>query len=142
MAELSNPPVRMHAYIDAHFQRNQYDSERFGEWRRRIEETFREIGDYISELDPTLNPVAEKTGERIEGQIEQLENRLLKAVEQKATTLRGHLEQIHAVLFPLEQPQERFATIVYYLNKFGPDFFDKLLSLLEQDPKRHQILHL
>ncbi len=141
-ADITSPALKMKDFIDHYFQKNQLDKQRFSTWRDTINKTFIEIRDYVNQVDPTLIPVAEKTGQRIENQVEQLETRLLQAVEQKEKTLLNHLEQIHASIFPLEQPQERFVSIVYYLNKFGPGFIGQLIDGLELDPTRHQILAL
>jgi len=141
-ADISHAPLKMKDFVDTYFAQNQMDTDRFKQWRSTIESTFSEITDYIKKVDPTLVPVAAKTGQRIEGQVEQLENRLLQAVEQKEQTLISHLEQIHTAIFPLEQPQERFVSVVYYLNKYGSDFVNRLIENLELDPKQHQILNL
>jgi bacillithiol biosynthesis cysteine-adding enzyme BshC len=140
--DLPNAALKMKDFIDRHFEQNQFDKDRFRKWREGIDQTFSEIMDYILNVDPTLKSVAEKTSERIGGQIDLLETRLLRAVEERERTLIGHLEQIHASVFPLEAPQERFVSIIYYLNKFGPDFLNRLMTKLESDPASHQIVSL
>ncbi len=141
-SDISHASLKMKEFVDSYFAHHQLDKDRFKQWRSSITAIFAEITDYIKKVDPTLVPVATKTEQRIEGQVEQLEHRLLQAIEQKEQTLLSHLEQIHASIFPLEQPQERFVSVVYYLNKFGADFVNKLIESLELDPKRHQILNL
>ena len=139
---LTDASPKMKDFIDRHFEQNRFDKDRFRKWRDNIDQIFSEISGYIVNVDPTLRSVAEKTGERVGSQIDHLETRLLRAVEEKENTLIGHLEQIHTSVFPLEQPQERFASIVYYLNKFGPDFLTRLMTQLQPDPANHQIVSL
>jgi len=141
-ADVTGAVMKMKEFVDDYFAKNQFDRTKFKKWRSEISGTFAQITDYITTVDATLVPVAEKTGQRIEGQIEQLESRLLNAVEQKEKTLLNHLEQIHTALYPLEHPQERFISIIYFLNKFGPGFLGQLMKGMNLEPKHHQILSL
>jgi uncharacterized protein YllA (UPF0747 family) len=80
--------------------------------------------------------------ERIKQTLENLENRLIKVKEQREGNLTNHLQQIHMAFFPDEAPQERFLSVIYFLNKFGPVFMDRLYSELELDNFDHQLLYL
>jgi bacillithiol biosynthesis cysteine-adding enzyme BshC len=98
-----------------------------------------DIKKYLANLDKTLLNTADKTAERIKQQLYQLEQKSLKAREQKEQVLFSQLTQIHAAFFPEGIPQERFASPIYYLNKFGDDFIDRLFQKLSAEIWDHQI---
>jgi len=39
-------------------------------------------------------------------------------------------------------PQERYLSPVYFLNKYGPDFFSGLTDRLDLDTSAHQVLDI
>ncbi|TFH02679.1 MAG: bacillithiol biosynthesis cysteine-adding enzyme BshC [Calditrichales bacterium] len=107
-----------------------------------LAENAKEIENYLKSLDPTLVDAADKTFGRIDQAVNNLESRVINAKKQKESQLTDHLAQIHAAFFPNEMPQERFLTIVYFLNKYGMDFMDQLFSNLEINQFEHQVFSL
>jgi len=93
-------------------------------------------------VDPTLENVFSKTSDKILGQADFLEQKTLKAIEQKNQIMVSQLQQIHSAFFPENSPQERYLTFVYFLNKYGSDIIKKLLASLKQDDFRHQIIEI
>ena len=100
------------------------------------------IESYLQSLDQTLVETGKKTIERMKQSLSNLDNRILKAKEQRDARLTNHLQQIHTSFFPQEMPQERFQSLVYYLNKFGPNFLETLFSNLDHNEFDHQFLYL
>jgi bacillithiol biosynthesis cysteine-adding enzyme BshC len=100
------------------------------------------IREYLHHLDPTLVTVGSKVLERIKNQIDFLQERIIKSGEQKENLLTSHLAQIHQAILPDQQPQERYISIIYFLNKFGPAVMEKIYSDLRIDSFRHQLLYL
>ncbi len=97
---------------------------------------------YIKAVDPTLVDMASKSLERMRQTISNLEGRLVKAQEQKHSQVTNHLKQLHASIYPNGIPQERFQSIIYFLNKFGPEILDRIVMELEINTFDHQLLYL
>ncbi len=97
---------------------------------------------YLQRLDPTLVAVGEKVFERIKGQLDFLQDKIIKSGEQKENLLAAHLAQIHQAILPEQQLQERYISILYFLNKFGPAVLEKIYADLQIDSFRHQLLYL
>jgi uncharacterized protein YllA (UPF0747 family) len=95
---------------------------------------------YLNALDPTLVDVGKKSMEKIQHIVLNLENRVLHAREQKDSVGSTHLQQVHTAFYPGEMPQERFLSLIYFLNKFGPEFTSFLLENLDPDQTGHQLL--
>jgi uncharacterized protein YllA (UPF0747 family) len=100
------------------------------------------IVSYLKTLDPTLLDAGKKSFERIKQTLDNLENRVIKVKEQRESQLTNHLQQIYTAFFPDEVPQERYLSVLYFLNKFGPGFIESLFSDLEFDNFDHQLLYL
>ncbi len=100
------------------------------------------ITDYLKSLDPTLIDGGKKTIERMAQTLSNFENRVLKARKDKEQLKTDHLDQIHTAVFPDDIPQERYLGIVYFLNKFGPDFINYLYKNLDPNIYDHQITYL
>ena len=100
------------------------------------------IESYLKTLDPTLLDAGKKSFERIKQTLDNLENRVIKVKEQRESQLTNHLQQIYTSFSPDEVPQERYISVIYFLNKFGPVFIESLFSDLEFDNFDHQLLYL
>jgi len=107
-----------------------------------LSEKSEDIRKYIQNLDPTLLGVSEKVFQRISDQIDLLQDKMIKAREQKESQLTSHLEQIHQAIFPDQQPQERYISIIYFLNKFGPGITGKISAGLQVETFQHQVVNL
>lgn len=114
----------------------------FISFNQLLESEATKIEEYLKSLDPTLIDAGVKSLERIKQTLNNLENRVGKAIEQKNGQLTNHLRQIHSSLYPNEIPQERYQSLIYYLNKFGPTFMDRLFSELDVNEFQHQLLYL
>jgi bacillithiol biosynthesis cysteine-adding enzyme BshC len=109
---------------------------------RLVMEKANEVRTYLGELDPTLVPVGDKVLERISDQLAVLQEKYIRIRGEKESLLTSHLEQIHRAIFPAEKLQERYISIVYFLNKFGPDLISKIYANLTIDSFQHQFLYL
>ena len=142
--DTENIVVRKTDFIHEYFQHHSADHEETP--LQQISALFKEkespIRDYLEKLDPTLVTVGEKVIERIQGQLDLLQDRVVYVREQKENLLVAHLNQIHQAIFPEQQPQERYISIIYFLNKFGPETMQKLYSGLQLDSVQHQLLYL
>lgn len=96
----------------------------------------------ISEIDPTLINTIQKTGQKINSNIEQVIHKLTNAIEQKEAVEINQVKRTLLHLFPENNFQERVINIIYLLIKYGPDFIHNLYEKLPVDSKEHYILNL
>ena len=131
-------------FIDNYFKKalNKMAENPFNKANSQIDKLLTQIKNYLLQLDATLGNTVDKSNERIRQQIEQLEQRSVKAKEQKEQLLLSHLKQIHSAFFPDGMPQERFVSPVYFLNKFGKDFMHSLFQSLSSENWNHQIVSI
>jgi bacillithiol biosynthesis cysteine-adding enzyme BshC len=107
-----------------------------------LEDESGEVESYLKTLDPTIVGVGNKSIERMKQTLSNLESRVIKVQEEKEKQLTNHLNQIHRSIFPDEMPQERFQSLIYFLNKFGPGIIDRFVTGLDSNRFNHQLLYL
>lgn len=91
-------------------------------------------------LDPTLSGVVESTRKRMQRDLATLRSKVVQAAKRRDETLRRQFRRARAQAFPNGEPQERSVGTVYFLNRYGPAFVDRLLADLPLDPGRHWLL--
>ena len=91
-------------------------------------------------LDPTLSGVVQSTRRRMERDLATLRGKVVQAAKRRDETLRRQFRRARAQAFPNGEPQERSVGTVYFLNRYGPAFVDRLLSDLPLDPGCHWLL--
>ena len=91
-------------------------------------------------LDPTLSGVVESTRKRMQRDLATLRGKVVQAAKRRDETLRRQFRRARAQAFPNGEPQERSVGTVYFLNRYGPAFVDRLLADLPLDPSRHWLL--
>jgi uncharacterized protein YllA (UPF0747 family) len=70
---------------------------------------------------------------------------VLAADRKKHATTRQQLDRLFSALLPNDELQERELSLVYFLNKYGPSFTDRLKTMLAplvEEHAEHHILHL
>lgn len=116
--------------------------EAFKEASTGIHQAINQIKPVIEGVDRSLVKSAEATRAAFMKEWNQLKGKLLKSEKQQHDVLRGQLERASSALFPSGIPQERFLSPVYFLNKYGPDFFSGLTDRMDLDTSEHQILDI
>ena len=91
-------------------------------------------------LDPTLSGVVQSTRRRMQRDLATLRSKVVQAAKRRDETLRRQFRRARAQAFPNGEPQERSVGTVYFLNRYGPAFVDRLLADLPLDPGRHWLL--
>ena len=91
-------------------------------------------------LDPTLSGVVESTRRRMHRDLATLRGKVVQAAKRRDETLRRQFRRARAQAAPGGEPQERSVGTIYFLNRYGPAFVDRLLADLPLDPGRHWLL--
>lgn len=93
-----------------------------------------------SEIDPTLEPVVTKSFGAIDKNLGKLRNRLLKRLEEKEDLVKKHLEFIYDAFLPAGSLQERYIGSVYFQNKYGPHWIQRLSESVDINNDTHQLI--
>ena len=107
-----------------------------------IHQAINDIKSVIEGVDRSLVKSSEATRAAFMKEWSQLKGKVIKSEKQQHDVLRGQLERASSALFPMGIPQERYLSPVYFLNKYGPDFFAGLTERLDLDTSAHQVLDL
>ena len=107
-----------------------------------IHQAINEIKPVIESVDRSLVKTAESTRAAFLKEWGQLQGRVLKSEKQQHEVTRGQLVRASSSLFPMGTPQERFLSPVYFLNKYGLDFFSGLTDRFDLDTSEHQVLDI
>jgi bacillithiol biosynthesis cysteine-adding enzyme BshC len=142
--DLEEMPLNSNLFIDEYFKQLNEDTGQnpLRNLDQMLIEESGKVEAYIKAVDPTLIDMTNKSLDRMRQTISNLESRLLKAQEQKQSQLTNHLQQLHASIFPDGVPQERFQSIIYFLNKFGPEILERIVMEPEINTFDHQFLYL
>lgn len=107
-----------------------------------LHQAINEIKPVIEGVDRSLVGSAEAARAAFMKEWAQLQGKVIKAEKGQHDVLKGQLERASSSLFPQGIPQERFLSPVYFLNKYGPDFFAGLIERFDLDTSQHQVLEL
>ena len=142
--DVENLQVNKQEFIDAYFKHStgQKGEGVFDSTRQLFYDQKLKIKNFVKNIDPTLEMTVIKTFEKIENQFSGLETKSIRAMERKNQSLKNQLEQIHQAFFPEDKPQERFISIIYFINKFGTDVIKQIIEKLNLEIDEHQIISI
>ncbi|MCX8002433.1 MAG: bacillithiol biosynthesis cysteine-adding enzyme BshC [Anoxybacillus mongoliensis] len=104
-----------------------------------IHEQLRQLG---MQVDPHLEGVMLKNAERMETQIDYLQQLITRRMLQKHDVHVRKYERIELSLRPNNMPQERVWNVLYYMNRYGLDFVDRLLHVDYRWNGMHKIVYI
>ena len=114
----------------------------FESLNRRVKEAVVESRFGIQQIDPTLSGAVESTLARIEGQINVLKEKTQQAQGRRQDVTVKQVQKVALNIFPNSNFQEREFNVVYYMNKYGPDFVKWLMGEIVIDRFQHQLIEL
>ena len=96
----------------------------------------------IEQVDRTLVRTAEATRASLLKELGKLQGRVVRAEKQNHDQVRAGLEKAQVNLYPGGKLQERSLSVLYFANKYGPDFLTGLAEQLSLDTSEHQVIEL
>jgi bacillithiol biosynthesis cysteine-adding enzyme BshC len=114
----------------------------FEESRSRTREVFKELGFGLKEVDPTLLGALEGVISKSDHQLEVLQEKANAAQRRRNETVVRQIERASHEFLPGGVLQERGLSIVYFMNKYGPDLVRWFVDELDITTFKHQILSL
>src|SRR5439155_4596728 len=107
---------------------------------RVVSERMEALAAAVPQIDPTLEGATRSTLARMQDDLKKLHGKIIQAAKRKDETLRRQFQHAQAQAFPGGQPQERTIGFVYFLNKYGPMFVDRLWDDLTLDMGTHWVI--
>jgi bacillithiol synthase len=114
----------------------------FGEAGRSVVEALNELRFGLKEIDPTLQAPLDGVKGKIEGNLNLLHEKAKAAQQRRHEAAMRQLERAAASLLPGSQLQERTLSILYYMNRYGPELVRWLKSEIDITGFKHQLLTL
>ena len=96
----------------------------------------------LKELDPTLLGALENATSKIDINLGVLKEKSLSAQKRRNETAVRQIERAVGSVLPGGSLQERQVNVVYFLNKYGPDFMKWLAGEVDITGFKHQVLSL
>ncbi|MEX0994811.1 MAG: bacillithiol biosynthesis cysteine-adding enzyme BshC, partial [Balneolaceae bacterium] len=115
----------------------------FRDWKNQVQSITEKKTAEIGEVDPTLKAAADKAGSIFENELNELKGKVYRAIKKEEKIQLKRIRRIKQHLFPGSKLQERQVAFIFYMNKYGPDVWDRLFHCLENDvPDTHKIVEL
>ena len=105
-------------------------------------ETLRKV---LSSTDATLDPALTSVKGKILTTLKDFEGKSLAAERKKQSGTKQQFEKIFNVLLPEGKLQERELSLLYFLNKYGMDFWTRLKNRFIENPikaNEHHIIQI
>ena len=107
-----------------------------------FDENVSALKDRLEKLDRTLVDAAETARSKMQHQLEKLYAQAARAEAQKGELVTRHAESLSQSLYPNKGLQERTIGGIYFLARYGADFFDQLYDAINSNCPDHQIVEL
>jgi len=114
----------------------------FKEWKNGISTISEEPSKTIAEIDGSLEGLVGKTISGFETELDKLKGRVYRSIKQQEQTQLQRIRKIKAQLYPADGLQERMVSFLYFMNKYGIDIWDELISELEKESLELDTHHL
>ncbi len=112
----------------------------FGRTGSQIHGLLNELRFGLKELDPTLLGALENATSKIDINLGVLKEKSVAAQKRRNETAVRQIERAVASVLPDGTLQERRVNVVYFLNKYGPEFLTWLAGEVDIAGFRHQVL--
>jgi uncharacterized protein YllA (UPF0747 family) len=90
--------------------------------KQQVTEVYNEIKKVVRQIDNTLEVHTQTLLAKALKSLDALEKKILKAEKRKFETHVGQIKKIKALLFPLDELQERVENVMPYYANFGKEF--------------------
>lgn len=114
----------------------------FGNSLEHIHDSMNELKFGLQEIDPTLIGALENAIGKMDTTINILREKAVGAQKRRNETAVRQIEKAANGLLPNASLQEREVSILYFLNKYGPDLVNWTIERLDIAGYKHQILTL
>lgn len=116
----------------------------FDEWKKKTKSTAAEYQQEIVDIDETLEGTAERAKAKYFNELDRLKEKTYSALKKKEEIQLNRIQRIKNHAFPDRILQERALSSLYFMNRYGPDIWDRLLAELGQDEifTKHKLIYM
>ena len=142
------PPIDIFSDLDRVKNRIALDvsdfktEELFGATTTSIEESLNSLRSGLNKIDATLLPPLDGTIAKIRSQVDVLRQKTLAAQQRQHEVFMRQVDKAALLMVPGGEFQERTLNVLYFLNKYGPEFVRWLGGEIRIDGFRHQLIRL
>ncbi len=118
---------------------------RFESALSEIDSTLEGLREKVIQADATLDGALSSLKGKVLTAVRDFEGKTLAAERKRHATTKAQLDKLLAALLPSGELQERELNMVYFLNKYGPQYFElvkQMLNPIALDFHEHHVLHL
>lgn len=130
------------ALINTHFEKS-FPSDLTEKFEAEKQDTLNRLAklkEIVMGFEPTLERTFEVDAGKISATWGHLEDKVFQAHKRRGDEIRARFYKLAVHLRPEGRPQERIFGIVYYINKYGFDFIDRLIEQLPTGAPDHRII--
>jgi bacillithiol biosynthesis cysteine-adding enzyme BshC len=110
--------------------------------RSGVDELFREVGEAVAAVDPTLRATVGQSAGHIKGHLDQLQKKAVQALKRREEETRSQVQRLRQALMPGGRPQERVFPALPYLARHGAGLLDAVHDAIDGPGWTHRLLHL
>ncbi len=114
----------------------------FKEMSSNIEITFDQLKEKLFQIDKTTADASKKYKEKIFNSLDELKRKAEEAQNKRYDVTLRQIDKAATILFPESNLQERILNFTYFVNKYGPDFLNRLYNEIQIDKFEHQVLEI
>jgi uncharacterized protein YllA (UPF0747 family) len=114
----------------------------FGKAQGSVHRMVGELKPVVTGVDASLGKTLEATRAALIKELDRLKDRVVRSERRSQEELRDQVLKVRAGLFPGGKLQERAISPLFFLNKYGPDFFLRLLERLPVETGAHVVVEL
>ncbi len=114
----------------------------FEEAASNLGEVMQGLGREVEAVDPTLGRTSAATKSTMLRELGKLRGRVVRAVKRNNEVQHAQLGRVRHNLYPAGKLQERTLPMLYFLNKYGPAFVQRISERMSLDIRRHQVVTL
>ncbi|WRP08351.1 bacillithiol biosynthesis cysteine-adding enzyme BshC [Rossellomorea aquimaris] len=110
--------------------------------QEELQRQYEKIREQAVSIDQGLHPIIDKNLEFHLSQFDYLRNKVNKALKDKNSLTFNQFMKVENSIRPNEGPQERTWNVLYFLNKYGPDFVRDLTLLEFTFDGTHKVVYI
>jgi bacillithiol biosynthesis cysteine-adding enzyme BshC len=107
-----------------------------------LNKAFYELKNMTAKVDQTLLSGVDNLKERMNQNLEQFKGKLINAQAKKSDVATNQIDKVVNNIYPNHNLQERVINVLYFLNKYGGNFINKLFSEIEIDNFNHEVIEI
>jgi bacillithiol biosynthesis cysteine-adding enzyme BshC len=112
----------------------------FSNTTRTVHDALNELKFGLNEVDPTLLGALETARSKVEINIGVLKEKALGAQKRRNETALRQIDRAVSAVLPQGHLQERELSILYFMNKYGPELIKWLMGEMDIEGFKHQLL--